>query len=111
MTAEPRYVIVPQPSGEFHVHDRIAEHIVASYPPTEIYPGIPTAQQLAEHLVERLNHFDQLEQQRQAHVAFITDWLNTLGLSDLDNLKDSIEKCKETPTAWDVCRDFIGDIE
>lgn len=103
MTAEPRYVITPQPSGELHVHDRMAEHAVAIYPPSPEYPGIPTAQQLAEHLAERLNHLDALEQQRQAYVAGVQPWLNQLSMSDLEDLARALQSSGPNATFRDVC--------
>lgn len=102
MTAEPRYAIVPQPSGELHVQDRIAEHAVAICPPSPEYPGIPTAQQLAEHLVERLNHLDKLEQ-RQAYVAAVQPWLNQLSVSDLEDFARALQKSGPGATFRDVC--------
>lgn len=103
MTAEPRYVITQHPSGELNVLDRIAEHAVAIYPPSPEYPGIPTAEQLAEHLVERLNQLDKLEQQRQAYVAAVQPWLNQLSVSDLEDFARALQKSGPSATFRDVC--------
>lgn len=103
MTAEPRYVITPQPSGEFRVQDCIAEHAVAIYTPSPEYPGIPTAQQLAEHLAERLNHLDKQEHQRHAYVAAVQPWLNQLSVSDLEDFARALQKSGPSATFRDIC--------